>query len=266
MAVRILHNQSNTSYHADLALGSTYIKDWHLRSPRHAEHGVKTINRYTADEGTAAHFEFSNDGDLVIMAGETRRGVRWEEAQAQAEAIGGVALPIKAYKNATSAGRSARAHPFVQQLLSNDPDDIWFETSIFADHATGLSIKTRPDLYMPKSGLLLDLKTTISAAPENFTKTIFNMGYDKQAAFYRLVCREAGLRVDDEFHFIAVEKTSPFVTQHFVLEGDSLAKAEERVEQILHEIAQARNTGEYSTGWPPVSKINLSNTKEFLYE
>jgi len=73
MAVRILHNQSNTSYHADLALGSTYIKDWHLRSPRHAEHGVKTINRYTADEGTAAHFEFSNDGDLVIMAGETRR-------------------------------------------------------------------------------------------------------------------------------------------------------------------------------------------------
>jgi len=87
MAVRILHNQSNTSYHADLALGSTYIKDWHLRSPRHAEHGVKTINRYTADEGTAAHFEFSNDGDLVIMAGETRRGVRWEEAQAQAEAI-----------------------------------------------------------------------------------------------------------------------------------------------------------------------------------
>ena len=76
MAVRILHNQSNALYHADLALGSTYIKDWHLRSPRHAEHGVKTINRYTADEGTAAHFEFSNDGDLVIMAGETRLGVR----------------------------------------------------------------------------------------------------------------------------------------------------------------------------------------------
>ena len=123
MAVRVLHNQSNALYHADLALGSTYIKDWHLRSPRHAEHGVKTINRYTADEGTAAHFEFSNDGDLVIMAGETRRGVRWEEAQAQAEAIGGVALPIKAYKNATSAGRSARAHPFVQQLLSTDPDN-----------------------------------------------------------------------------------------------------------------------------------------------
>ena len=69
---------------------------------------------------------------------------------------------------------------------------------------------------MPKSGLLLDLKTTISAAPENFTKTIFNMGYDKQAAFYRLVCREAGLSVDDEFHFIAVEKTLLFVTKHCV--------------------------------------------------
>lgn len=51
-----------------------------------------------------------------------------------------------------------------------------------------------------------------------------------------------------------------------MLEGDILSKAEERGEQILHEIAQVRNTGEYSTGWPPASKNNLSNTKEFLYK
>ena len=55
MAVRILHNQSNALYHSDLVLSSIYIKDWHLRSPRHTEHGVKTISRFTADKGTAAH-------------------------------------------------------------------------------------------------------------------------------------------------------------------------------------------------------------------
>ena len=51
-----------------------------------------------------------------------------------------------------------------------------------------------------------------------------------------------------------------------MLEGDILSKAEERAEQILHEIAQARNTGNYSMGWPIVSKINLSTAKEFFYE
>ena len=44
MATRVLHQQSNEEYHADLALGSSYVKDWNNRSPRHAEYGEKTIN------------------------------------------------------------------------------------------------------------------------------------------------------------------------------------------------------------------------------
>ena len=44
MATRILHQQSNEEYHADLALGSSYVKDWNNRSPRHAQYGEKTIN------------------------------------------------------------------------------------------------------------------------------------------------------------------------------------------------------------------------------
>ena len=79
-----------------------------------------------------------------------------------------------------------------------------------------------------------------------------------------MVCREAGLLVSDEFHFIAVEKTPPYAAQHFALEADILSVAELRVEQILLEIAQSRKTEVYSTGWPSVSKINLS-TREYAY-
>ena len=118
---------------------------------------------------------------------------------------------------------------------------------------------------MPKSGLLLDFKTTTAADPENFAKTILNIGYDKQAALYRLVCREAGLCVADKFYFLAVEKTPPYCAQHFIVEKDVLDAADERVEAILRQIAEAQQTGEYSTGWPTVSTINLSNTKEFLH-
>ena len=67
MAVRILHYQSNADYHADdKALGSTFIKDWHLRSPVHAMYGQKTINPYIADEGTGVHLVFEGKADLVF--------------------------------------------------------------------------------------------------------------------------------------------------------------------------------------------------------
>jgi hypothetical protein len=42
------------------------------------------------------------------------------------------------------------------------------------------------------------------------------------------------------------------------MESDVLSAAEERVEQIMLEIAHSRETGVFSTGWPSVSKINLN--------
>ena len=116
MATRILHKQSNEDYHADLALGSSYIKDWNNRSPRHAEYGEKTINPYIADEGTAVHFVFEGDPDKVVQAGETRRGQSWADALGKAQSIGGVALPRKAYENVMAAGHSARNHISFSQL------------------------------------------------------------------------------------------------------------------------------------------------------
>jgi len=268
MATRILHQQSNEEYHADLALGSSYVKDWNNRSPRHAEYGEKTINPYIADEGTAAHLVFEGNPDKVVQAGETRRGQSWADALGKAQSIGGVALPRKAYESAIAAGISAYNHGFMRTLRDQagyDGEWSWVETSIFTTHPkTGLEIKCKPDFYLSKRGLLVDLKTTVSASPRDFTRAIFKMGYDLQAAYYSLVCRIAGLNVADEFHFIAVEKTAPYVTQHFVLEGDVLSAAEQRVEQILLEIAHSRETGEFSTGWPEVSKINLS-TRENVY-
>lgn len=266
---RILHDQSNAEYHSEGGYSSTYIKDWALRSPAHAEYGEKTINPYTADEGTATHLVFEGKPELVIEAGDIRRGTVWEEAKKQAIAVGGVALPKKAYKNAMGAGHSALrnhcmyANGFHEQCVNSV--EYWQEASIFTEHyATGLPIKCKPDLYFNETGTLVDLKTTVSAAPKDFTRSIFKYGYDLQAAFYRIVCREAGLLVGDEFHFIAVEKTPPYAAQHFALEADILSVAELRVEQILLEIAQSEKKWELSTGWPSVSKINLS-TKEYAY-
>ena len=251
----IIHDQSNADYHANPALGSTYVKDWALRSPLHAERGEKTINPFIADEGTAAHLVFEGKPELVIEAGEARRGAAWEEAKKHAALVGGVALPKKPFGHAMAAGLSARNNPAMAACLSQD--EVWYEASIYTKHpATGLAIKCKPDVYLPNTGTLIDLKTTASAEPYNFTRSCHKFAYHLQAAFYRMVCREAGLRVNSFFNFIAVEKVPPYAAQHFVMEDDLLSFAEQRVEQILLEIAHSRETGEFSTNWPTVFKLN----------
>ena len=183
--VRIIHDQSNAAYHKDPALGSTFLKSWLLSSPAHAEHGKTAIAPYTADEGSAVHLFFQGAPELVIEAGETRRGAGWQEAKKRAASVGGVALPKKAYENAEAVGRSALQHPLLSDFGYHKDyfgkEDPWHEASVFVTHPeTGLDLKGRPDLYLPTvliqdwsgfsegivpdRGVLIDLKTAVSAS------------------------------------------------------------------------------------------------------
>lgn len=257
MSDSILHNQTNAEYHEHPALGSTTIKEWSLKSPAHAMYGERTINSYIAAEGTAAHFVFEGKPEMVLCGGETRRGSAWTELEKQASNIGGVALPVKAYNHAMAAGNSARNHCIAHNISFNE---VWTEPSIYTTHKpTGIEVKTRPDYYNPKTGDLLDLKTTQSAKPSDFLRQFYNLGYDIQCAAYSLFCEAAGLKVSDRFIFVAVEKLPPYAAQIFVVEQDVLDAAKTRVEQILHEIATSRKTGNITTGWPPVFKINFNS-------
>lgn len=263
MPVRVVHDQSGDDYHNEkFHLSSTNIKCALLRSLLHMEQADPTINKYIADEGNGVHLVFEGKPEKVIQSGETRRGKQWEQDQKRAAAMGGVALPAKVYAAVMGAGTSARNHPTIGQWLRKE--ECWHEASIFAEHTpTGQGIKCKPDVYIPRTGSIIDLKTTVSADPRDFIRSCFKYAYDVQGAFYRMVCREAGLLVSPNFHILAVEKTKPFAAQHFVLEDDVLSAAEERVEQVMLEIAQSRETGVFTTGWPAVSKINSSIREKY---
>uniref|UniRef100_E6QW59 Putative exodeoxyribonuclease 8 PDDEXK-like domain-containing protein n=1 Tax=mine drainage metagenome TaxID=410659 RepID=E6QW59_9ZZZZ len=84
------------------------------------------------------------------------------------------------------------------------------ETSLFwTDEYTGLPCRIRPD-WMFGAGIA-DLKSCITASKDAFAKTVANMGYDVQAAFY-VDGMKAVTGRSVNFHFIAVEKTAPFST------------------------------------------------------
>jgi hypothetical protein len=85
------------------------------------------------------------------------------------------------------------------------------ESSIFwKDEDSGVDCRIRPDIINHDLQLIIDLKTTIDASPEVFTKQSWNMDYHLQASFYQKgVYSESGMWYD--WLFIAVEKDNPFL-------------------------------------------------------
>jgi hypothetical protein len=253
---RVVVDLAFKDYLAERATNATMVKTAIKRSVAHAFLAEPTISREASEFGQATHAVFEGNYDQVYRGGETRRSKEYKEGAQKALNFGGVCLPDKQFDLALAAGHAARSHPSLAHHL--DDRHGHFETSIFVfDPETQENLKLRPDWHNPKTGMVVDLKTTQSAKPEDFERQFWKLGYDLQAAFYRYGMRLAEIPVQDEFHFLAVEKTSPHATQHFVVEKDVLDAAEERVVAALHEIAEARDHGEFETNWPPVTTINL---------
>lgn len=101
------------------------------------------------------------------------------------------------------------------------------EASIFwTDTETGREVKCRPD-YIKDDGLILDVKTVASAAPDDFQKSIINYSYDVQA----YMCMEGARRIGIDakaFVFMCVEKDAPHCTAFYVADETVLASGEAR--------------------------------------
>ena len=64
----ILHDETNASYHADEAIGSTTVKAVALHSLAHAFLGENKISKYVADEGTGAHLSWQGEAHKSSIA------------------------------------------------------------------------------------------------------------------------------------------------------------------------------------------------------
>lgn len=127
------------------------------------------------------------------------------------ESKGKHVLTADSYANIMAISNAVRTDSRVSQILKYGEA----ENSIFhEDEDTGELIKVRPD-WMHED-LLVDLKTTVDASPDGFSKSCFNFRYHVQAAMYLDVANAAYKIHEPEFHgfntfmFIAVEKTAPY--------------------------------------------------------
>lgn len=122
---------------------------------------------------------------------------------------------------------SLRAHPRIKQVLANGHPEVscWWH-----DKATGTDCRARLDWVSEVRGGVLpcDVKTASDASPEAFTRSVFNLQYHRQAAWYEDACNACFKQPTAPMLFLVVESSPPYAAATYALHPTfmTLARAE----------------------------------------
>lgn len=248
----VVENMSNEVYHQQGGISSSAVKTVFKKSVAHWK-GEKRKNSSAFDLGTAVHaLLLEEDRDLVVKGPKTRNSKGFKELQDNLEQDQVLLTEVEYHVAHRMAAETLKNNICHDALRHKDRVN---EVSIFAEcENTGLILKTRPDLYIPSEGIVYDVKTTQDASPKGFASECWKYSYPIQAAFYLYVCNLGGIEVD-RFHFIAVEKSAPYVSHMHVVSPELLVKATEQMHKTLEIIKEAIDKEDFGTGWGEYSLL-----------
>jgi hypothetical protein len=119
------------------------------------------------------------------------------------------------------------------------------QTVTWTDPVFGFACKCRPDVMAEGFKVLADLKTTVSALPEDFSKACANFNYDVQAHWYlEGVSAVSGSQWTD-FLFFAVEKTPPYKVGIYRADDVMLENGRQKCKRARGLYAQCLQTGRW---------------------
>lgn len=207
-------------------------------------HGQGPKDEY--DFGTAVHtFTLGSGPRIVAVDARSWQTVAAREQRAAERAAGNVPLLAKDYQRAKDVARAVRNNPKAAALLR--PDRGVAERSLFwRDPETGVWRRGRPDcLTQSAEGrcLIVDVKSTESAAPEDFARSIYKFGYHQQGSTYIDGVTALGVGEDPEFLMIAVEKQPPYLCEVYALEAFALDLGRARNRRALEVFKRCTETG-----------------------
>lgn len=246
----------DTIYHADPTAGGSIsysgLKDI-LRTPA-LYHYRRTHpeQKRTYDFGHAVHHLVLGAGTpIAVLEYDNLRTKAAQNAQAEARAAGLAPLLEAEYQTAKDAADAVMRHPLARLTLERPG---LREASAFAvDPDTGVWLRSRYDhLTDHQPGVrtvAVDLKTAVSADPDDFTRSAATYAYDVQAAFYRQVLTLARGDEDTAFAFIVVEKNPPHLVSVIELDAEYDLIGARRARRGIDTYALCKQTGDWP-GYP----------------
>lgn len=272
------------TYHADLVsdvptLSASIVKRL-LISPKHAWHDHPKLNPYYVREddpkfsvGTVAHAVLLEGKDVVeIIEADDWRTNAAKDAAKIARDHGKIPLLGKHYFDVLAMVEAAQTQLDAHEASPPLFKDGRAEVTLVWDEG-GVTCRARLDWLHDDMSAIDDLKTTkLSASPAKFERSIFNLGYDVQAAFYLrgLASVSGGVGVP-VFRFAVVETSPPFALSVVTLNETALAVGDAKVQYALDLWRGCLERGEwpaYSTSVheadaPPWELRWLDNHEEF---
>lgn len=128
-------------------------------------------------------------------------------------------------------------------------------TALWTDIDTGVDCRARFD-WLRDDGLIVELKTTTCAKPEEFEKSALKFRYHVQAAFYIEAYRRITGQEPVGFAFVAVEKEPPYCACVYVSQPDFIQLGRKEYLKNLTTYAECRRTDEWP-GYPEISLVPL---------
>lgn len=248
----LVAGMSDDEYRADPvpggSLSSTGAKAI-LKSPAHYRWQIDHPRQSTAfDIGHAVHALVLGVGMTVeVLDFDSYRTKAAQQARDEAASAGLAPILSGDYQPIVDMAEAVATHPGAIELFERDGAP---EVSAFAcDPETGVWLRARPD-FLPDPGAgptpIVDLKTSISADPKQFTRSAAEYGYDIQAELYRHVVGLARGDSATEFRFVVVEKNPPHLVSVVELDGEYAAIGRQRMRRAIETYKRCRETDE----WP----------------
>lgn len=214
----------DTEYHAakDI-LSSSGARRLITSTPRKFYEEMTTVRPYNSafEIGHAAHTLVLNVGDpFEVVDADSWRTKDAKAARDAALQAGNTPLLAKEYAQVRAMADAILDHPVTGELFTRN--DTTSEQSLYwKDEQTGVACRARPDLAVNDWSLVVDYKTTVSADPREFAKSIAKYGYHQQQAWYcEAVEILTGIR--PEFVFVCQEKTPPYEVSLIQLDADAV--------------------------------------------
>ncbi|WP_196812317.1 PD-(D/E)XK nuclease-like domain-containing protein [Nocardia sp. CNY236] len=215
-----------------------------------------TKNIDVLEFGSAVHTLILGTGAPVIeVATENWQNTTAQRRRKHLRASGAIPLRTEHFNKAATMARAVRRHPLVAKLLESGAA----ETTVYwRDKLTNVMLRLRADWIHINSRdqvIILDFKTTDSADPYQFARSVAKFGYDLQQDFYQRGFSTHGIRTT--FLFVAISKDPPHIVTVFELTDIDLKYASTDNRNTIDRYAQFLHSNTWPDYGPGIHPIRI---------
>ena len=243
-------------------IGSSTWKLWASKTPKEAKHGIRIKNQLVLDIGSAFHLLLENEKLF-------KENVFFTNAH-------GSSNEMKALKDNKQEGQyifkadlEKKLYGMRDSLFSHKLSDTYLhhesskkEWSYFI-YDKDFKQKIRCDLSRvgikdPNKDIIVDYKTAASVDPKKFARSIKDLGYHIQVAYYMDIYEKVTGRQVEDFVFACVEKEEPYLTAFYTLNKQTLVEGKAALIEAKRKYTFCHDMNDFG-GYPEIlTEIGLS--------